>query len=164
MVEGGRLTVTRQSLQPDDSPVQIVGPDGKSQSLDLAPQSGGRSSASLPVSENGLYRISDANRTAFAAAGALNPIELSDVRTTDEKVKADVEASNGGVFWIGPGAIPEIRRVGAQASAAGRGWMGLRENADYVVTGIASAPLLPGYAALVLAVGLLILAWRREGR
>jgi hypothetical protein len=163
-VEGGRLTITRQSLQPDNSPVQVVGPDGKNQSLDLAPQNGGRSSASLPVSESGLYRVSDANRTALAAAGALNPIELSDVRTTDEKVKADVEASGGGVFWIGPGAIPEIRRVGAQAGAAGRGWMGLRENADYVVTGISSAPLLPGYAALVLAVGLLILAWRREGR
>jgi hypothetical protein len=86
-VEGNRLVVTRQSLEPNDSPVQVTGPDGKPQTLNLAPETGGRSTGSLPVSESGLYRVSDGTRTALAAAGALNPIELGDVRTTDEKVR-----------------------------------------------------------------------------
>ena len=42
--------------------------------------------------------------------------------------------------------------------------MGMRENGDYIVTGVSETPLLPGILALVLAVGALLLAWRREGR
>jgi len=33
-----------------------------------------------------------------------------------------------------------------------------------VVTGIATTPLLPGWVALPLLLGLLVLAWQREGR
>jgi hypothetical protein len=42
--------------------------------------------------------------------------------------------------------------------------MGFRANGDYVVTGMKETPLLPGFLALILAVGFLLLAWRREGR
>jgi hypothetical protein len=42
--------------------------------------------------------------------------------------------------------------------------MGFRENGDYVVTGFSEVPLLPAVAALLLTLGLLIAAWRREGR
>jgi hypothetical protein len=163
-VTGGRLDITRQSLEPDDSPVEVTGPDGQSQTIQLAPQSGGRSFASLPVASTGLYRVSDGKRTALAAAGALNPIEMSDVRVTDAKVKDDVAASGGGVFWLGETGMPQIRSVGPSRSASGSGWLGLRSNGDYVVTGVAETPLLPGSLALALALGCLILAWRREGR
>ena len=163
-IAGNRLDITRQSLEADGSPVEVTGPDGKSQTVQLTPQGGGRSGASLPVEESGLYRVSDGNRTALAAAGSLNPIEMSDVRATDEKVKDDVAATGGGVFWLGETGVPEIRRVDPGRSAAGSGWLGLRANGDYVVTGVAETPLLPGALALLLALGLLILAWRQEGR
>src|SRR6185437_1706297 len=42
-VEGNRLVVTRQSLEKDDRPVQVTGPDGKLQTLNLTPKSGGQS-------------------------------------------------------------------------------------------------------------------------
>ena len=67
-------------------------------------------------------------------------------------------------YWVGPGSIPDIRRVGADRTAAGRGWLGLRQNGDYVVTGVSETPLLPGLFALLLALGAFLLAWRREGR
>jgi hypothetical protein len=163
-VEGDRLIVTRQSLEPDDRPVTVTGPDGGSRSLSLTPESGGRSSGSLPITEMGLYRVSDGTRTALAAAGPLNPIEFADVITTPEKLAPVVTATGGGVFWAGSGAIPEIRRVSADRAAAGRNWMGFRANGDYTVTGFSETPLLPGIAALLLVVGGLIGAWRREGR
>ncbi len=163
-VQGNRLIVTRQSLEPNDSPVTVTGPDGKPQTLTLAPQSGGRSTGSLPITESGLYRVTDGTRTALAAAGALNPIELADVRATDEKVAADVTATGGGTYWIGQGSIPDIRRVGPDRTAAGRSWMGMRQNGDYVVTGVSETPLLPGLLALILVLGAFLLAWRREGR
>ena len=106
----------------------------------------------------GLYRISDGSRTALAASGPLNPIEYADVRTTAEKLGPIAEASGGGVFWVGEDAMPDIRRVSPGRSAAGHGWLGLRRNGDYVVTGFGEVPLLPGVAALLLAIGL---AYRR---
>ena len=64
---------------------------------------------------------------------------------------------------MGNGTIPEIRRVSPDRAAAGRIWMGLRANGDYTVTGFSEKPLLPGIAVLLLIVGGLLAAWRREG-
>ncbi len=164
VVDGDQLVVTRQSLEKDERPVQVTGPDGKLQTLSLAPQSGGKSVGRLEIAESGLYRVTDGTRTALAAAGALNPIELADVRTTDEKVKPAAEATGGGIWWVGPGTLPDIRRVAPDRSSAGRNWLGLRANGDYIVTGVKEIPLLPGVLALLLLLGTLIAAWRREGR
>src|SRR6202030_3035439 len=101
MVEGDRLVVTRQSLEPDDRPVTVTAPDGSKRSLTLSPESGGRSTGSPPISGKGLYRVSDGTRTALAAAGPLNPVEFADVRATPEKLAPLAQASGGGVFWIG---------------------------------------------------------------
>jgi hypothetical protein len=163
-VDGNRLLITKRSLEPDDHPVRVTGPDGLSQELKLNDEGGGRSTASVPVKESGLYRVTDGTRTALAAAGALNPIELSDVRTTAEKLGPVVQATGGGTFWAGAGNLPELRRVAAGSSAAGRNWIGFRANEDYIVTGLSETPLLPAIAALLLVLGTLVAAWRREGR
>jgi hypothetical protein len=163
-VDGNRLTITKRSLEPDDRPVRVTGPDGVMQEVQLNPDGGGRSTATIPIKESGLFRLTDGTRTALAAAGALNPIELSDVRTTADKLAPVVQATGGGIFWAGSGSLPEIRRVGQERTAAGRNWIGFRANGDYVVTGLSETPLLPAIAALLLALGTLIAAWRREGR
>jgi hypothetical protein len=164
-VDGNRLTITRRTLIADPQPIQLTDPDGKTQTITLTPESGGREVAVVPIAKSGLYRITDGTRTALAAAGALNPIELADVRTTAEKLAPAAEASGGGVNWAGSGAaLPEIRRVGPGRAAAGHGWIGFRANGDYVVTGLKETELIPAWAALGLALGTLVLAWRREGR
>jgi hypothetical protein len=163
-VEGDQLKVMRQSLELDDRPVTITAPDGTISTLTLTPAQGGRSTGAAAITQMGLYRVSDGTHTALAAAGPLNPVEYADVRTTPEKLGPIQKASGGGVFWVGDGANPEIRRVSPGRAAAGHGWLGLRRNGDYVVTGFSETPLLPAVAAMLLAVGLLIAAWRREGR
>jgi hypothetical protein len=163
MVEGDHLVINKQSLEPDDRPVTVTTPDGSSRTVKLAPESGGRSSGTVPISEMGLYRVSDGTRTALAAAGPLNPVEFADVRTTPDKLAPVVKATGGGIFWVGSGNIPEIRRVSPDRAAAGRNWMGFRVNGDYTVAGFSEMPLLPGIAALFLIVGGLVAAWRREG-
>jgi len=85
------------------------------------------------------------------------------VRTTPDKLAPVVTATGGGIFWAGSGDIPEVRRVSPDRTAAGRNWMGLRANGDYTITGFSEMPLLPGIAALLLIVGGLLAAWRREG-
>jgi hypothetical protein len=163
-VEGNRLKVTRQSLAPDASPVHVTDPEGKVTDLTLAPETGGRSAATIALSESGLYRVSDGKYSAIAAAGALNPLELGDVRATDEKLKPDIDATGGGLFWIGDGRLPDIRRVSPGRAASGGDWLGLRENGDYIVTGVSEVPLLPGVLALLLLLGVFVAAWRTEGR
>ena len=162
-VDGDRLIVTRQSLEPDDHPVTVTAPDGSSRSLKLTPEHGGRSGGSLAIDQMGLYRVTDGTRTALAAAGPLNPIEFADVLTTPEKLAPVVAATGGGIFWVGSGKIPEVRRVSPDRTAAGNNWMGFRANGDYTVTGLSEIPLLPAVAALLLIVGGLVAAWRREG-
>jgi hypothetical protein len=162
-VDGDRLIITRQSLEPDDHPVKVTAPDGSSRSLKLTPEHGGRSGGSLTIDQMGLYRVTDGTRTALAAAGPLNPIEFADVLTTPEKLSPVVAATGGGIFWVGSGKIPEVRRVSPDRTAAGNNWMGFRANGDYTVTGLSEIPLLPAVAALLLIVGGLVAAWRREG-
>ncbi|HEY3911971.1 MAG TPA: hypothetical protein VGM07_19085 [Stellaceae bacterium] len=162
-IDGDRLLVTRQSLEPDDRPVTVTAPDGSSRTVKLVHDKGGRSSASVAITRMGLYRVTDGSRTALAAAGPLNPIEFADVRTTADKLAPVVAATGGGTFWVGSGAIPEIRRVSPRERAAGRNWMGFRANGDYIVTGFSEFPLLPALAVLLLIGGGLLAAWRREG-
>ena len=118
----------------------------------------------MPLKRSGLYRVTDGKRNAIAAAGALNPIELGDVRATGAKLAADVEATGGAIFWLGDGGMPEVQRVGPGRIAAGHGWLGLRANGDYIVTGVSELPLLPGVLALLLALILFLMAWRQEGK
>ncbi len=163
-IDGDRLVVTRQSLEPDDRPVTVTAPDGTTTSLTLKHDTGGRSIGIEAITQMGLYRVSDGQHNALAAAGPLNPIEFADVRTTPDKLAPLSRATGGGVFWSGDGAIPQIRRVSPGHVASGHNWMGLRQNGDYLVTGFSEMPLFPGFAALFLAIGLLLVAWRREGR
>ena len=55
-------------------------------------------------------------------------------------------------------------RVAPAQAAAGSNWIGLRRNGAYRVTALEQDPLLPAWAALLLVVGSLYLAWRIEGR
>ena len=57
-----------------------------------------------------------------------------------------------------------MRRVGRGEALSGRGWIGLKRNDAYRVTELEQRPLLPAWAALLLIVGSLLLAWRVEGR
>ncbi len=49
-------------------------------------------------------------------------------------------------------------------AASGAGWIGLRRRDAHLVTGVSSVPLLPAWAGPLLLLGLVLLAWRREGR
>src|SRR2546430_3285619 len=152
-VEGDRLVVTRQSLEPDDRPITVTLPDGTTQSLTLTPEHGGHSSGTLPIAQMGLYRASDGTHTALAAAGPLNPVEFADVRATPEKLAPLAQASGGGVFWIGTGTIPEIRRVSASRAASRHNWLGLRQNRDYVVTRFRELPPLAAFSGPLPGIG-----------
>jgi hypothetical protein len=169
-VTDGRLTIERRSTDaaPPGS-VQVIDPDGHTSTLALTQTEPGRATVSLPAMTPGVWQASDGTRTAYAAAGAADPPELADLRATATKVAKIVRASDGGVHWLDsgtPGAapvVPELRRTEPDRSASGSAWIGLERRHDHLVTGIAALTLLPSWAALPLLLGLLLMAWRREG-
>ncbi|MBI4183385.1 MAG: hypothetical protein HY521_05245 [Proteobacteria bacterium] len=163
-VQRGQMTITRRSLDDTDAPVTVTAPSGKSVSAALGHAEDGVGTATLAVSETGIYRLSDGSRTAFAAAGAAYPVELADARATEEKLAPVVAASGGKLAWIADGRLPDLRRYKPGRESAGVNWMGFRANGDYRVTGLSLVPLLPGLLVLALGLGALAFAWRREGR
>ncbi len=162
-IQDGRLRITRYSLDATMPEVMVTWPSGKTATLGLKAGDGGATLGTVEATEPGLYQVSDGTQTALATAGALNPLELSDLRASADKVRAVTEASGGGIVWIADG-IPEFRRTRPGRDSAGRGWIGLVANESFVVSGLAQVPLLPDFLVLVLVLGGLMSAWYREGR
>ena len=167
-VVDGRLMLERRSTDPGAATVvTVTDPDGATRTLPLTQASPGRMRASLPAPMPGVWQATDGTLTAFAAAGAANPMELADLRATATILAPLVRASTGGTQWLGTAAspdLPDLRRVEGGRSAAGGSWIGLEKRRDHVVTGVSALTLLPGWVSLPLMLALLVLAWRREGR
>ena len=167
-VRGPRLEIVRRALEPGAPTVDVVTPGSARRQVQLTEGRGGRQTGFLPVEETGVYRVSDGARSVVAVVGPLNPIEFADVRATAERVQPAVAATGGLVHWL-VDSMPDLRRVrpGREMGGrepGGRAWLGLRANQDYVVTGVSQLPLMPGIALFLLALGGLLVAWRREGR
>ena len=163
-VTGEQLTIERRSLSPEQREVVVTQPDGEQVVFTMAPDAEGRMSASLPVTQTGLYRISDGQMTALATAGALNPLEYQDLRSSTAALTPWAEASGGAVARIAAPSWPDLREVRPGRDRAGDDWMGLIDRGAYRVTGVKRTSLLPGLALLLLTLGALSLAWTREGR
>ena len=162
-IEGGRLLVERRTTEAAMPPdVSVLSPSGAATRAPLRDGGPGRAVADAPAGEPGVWQVSDGTRVAYAAAGAANPAEIADLRATVGKLQSLARASGGSARFVGAG-LPELRRTEAGREAAGNAWIGLPRRHDHVVTGLASIPLLPPWAALPLVLGLAVLAWRREG-
>ncbi|HLN24009.1 MAG TPA: hypothetical protein VK558_08510 [Patescibacteria group bacterium] len=162
-INGDRLTVQRRSLEPGNAEVSITAPDGSERKLTLTDHNDGRATGSLTVEQSGLWRVGDGQHIALAAAGSLNPVEMSELRATPDKLKPVIDATGGGVHWIADG-LPDMRRYRGTSGGGGPNWFGFRINDDHVVTAVRDIPLIPGTLLMLLAFGGLVLAWWREGK
>jgi len=163
-IEGEALSITRRSLSEDLPPLEVTLPDGSVETVTLTPGKSGRATARLAVEQPGLYRVSDGQKVALAAAGPLNSKEFEDPRASGEKLRPLVEASGGGEVPLYANGLPDLRKVRPDRDRAGEGWLGVLDRGGFIVTGVDQVPLLPGLLALLLAGGGLMLAWRSEGR
>ena len=162
-IVGDTVRITRRTMAKQTPAVKLTMPSGKVVDLPLTRIEPGIWRAETKGGELGLYRATDGILSTVTAAGPLNPKEVADMRATDEVLKADAEAGGGSVHWLEDG-VPEVRRVGADDSASGSNWIGLRSNGAYRVTALEQEKLLPQWLALLLIVGALLLAWKLEGR
>ncbi len=166
VADGDRLDIRLRTLEdrPEPPVADIVLPDGERRALPLEPLSDGLFAATMPLTQSGLYEITEGDTTIRTAAGALNSLEQSDLVSTDAILSEPVAQSGGRIHWLSDGPPPAIRRVEPGRPTGGSGWIGLTRNGDYTVTGLDTSPLLPGWL-LMLAAGLFLAsAWYREAR
>jgi hypothetical protein len=161
---GGRIEVTRRTLATTFPQVTMTSPDGSTRTFNLRQTAPGLGLGIVDVDKPGLYRFDDGTLRTVAAVGSPDPLEFSDVRATDTKLKPLVEASGGGMLWLVDQPDPDIRTVRPGRAAGGSDWIGLRRNEGYTVAGINQLPLLPGILVAVAFLMAMGSAWWREGR
>lgn len=170
---GGRIEITRRTLSTSFPEVTMTSPGtptpsqpdaGATRTLELRQIAPGLGQAIVDVDKPGLYRFDDGTLRTVAAVGNPDPLEFSDVRATDAKLKPLVEASAGTIQWLADTPDPDIRSVRPGRAAGGSDWIGLRRNEGYTVAGINQTPLLPGILVALAFLVALGSAWWREGR
>lgn len=162
-IAGEEMSVTRRTMKSSVPLITVTTPSGKEEYFSLDKQSPGLWSGVHETTELGLYRITDGNRTALAIAGPVNPKEYADVRATEDLIAPIAKRTGGKIYWLGDSGVPDLRQVEDGRRAWGRTWAGLERNRASVVTDTKTTSLLPPLLALLLALGMLTLGWRREG-
>ena len=163
-VVNGELEVTRNTLASEVPELEIQWPSGAQDRVEMNESGLGVYTERRTAREQGLVRLRSGDLTTVTASGPLNPLEYRDLRPNPDGFANLVDTSEGGVFTLGDEiAIPDLRRTNDRARQAGLNWAGLKRNNAYLVTDAQSVPLAPGLLIALLALGLLALAWRREG-
>jgi Putative glutamine amidotransferase len=164
MTESQAVTITRRTIAempPGDLTITL--PDGTEVTVPLTETLPGLYVAEWEAPEIGLYRLREGDHATVFAVGPSAPKEFEETIASGDKLAPYVEGSRGGIHRIEDG-LPDVRRVGGDRTAAGRGWIGITPRGAYVTQDIRVASLLPGWAYLLLAAGLALAAWLREGR
>ena len=162
-IENDRLIVERQSVTDLTMPeAKVTSPSGVATELPLKPVRPGLWRGKMAAAEPGVWQVADGVHTVHAAALDTNPRELLDLRATMSVLQPELKASGGSAHFVAE-RLPELRRTEPGREASGGSWIGLPRRHDHVVTGVASVPLLPAWGALPLLLGLMLVAWRREG-
>ncbi|ROU01052.1 hypothetical protein [Histidinibacterium lentulum] len=160
---GQTMRITRRSLGQDVGSVTVTHPDGTETELSLEEVSPGRFTTTWEAPEMGLYRLTDGTEETVIALGPSAPREFEQTIASAESLEPFVEGPNGAILAMSEGA-PDIRTVREGRPASGRGWLGITPREAYLTADIRISPLLPAWLFLLLAAGLVVAAWLREGR
>jgi hypothetical protein len=123
----------------------------------------GRFSAEVSGTDVGLYRLAEGDLETVIALGPAAPREFEETIASGTRLEPAVGVLRGGILRLEDG-LPDLRRVAERRNAAGRGWIGLTPRAAYLTTDVTVRPLISAWIFLLLAAGLMLAAWLREGR
>ncbi|MEH6749044.1 MAG: hypothetical protein V7698_02065 [Paracoccaceae bacterium] len=160
---GQTMRIIRRTLEDSAGPVTVTTPSGDEVELPLTEVSPGRFEAIYEGPEIGLYRLTDGDQSSVIGLGPAAPREFEQTIATGEMMQPAIDSLRGGVLPLVDG-IPAIRNVSQGRPAAGRGWIGLTSREAFETRDLRQTPLLPAWLVLLLASGLIVGAWLREGR
>ncbi|MBN8185325.1 hypothetical protein JF540_01350 [Salipiger thiooxidans] len=160
---GQSMRIIRRTLEEGVGPVTVTRPDGETEEVTLEEVSPGRFEAIYEGPEIGLYRLAEGEQEAVIGLGPAAPREFEQTIASGEALEPVIDSMRGGVLRLEEG-VPSIRSVSAGRPAAGRGWIGITPREAFETMDVRQIPLLPAWLTLLLATGLIIGAWLREGR
>jgi hypothetical protein len=168
---GWQLIVSKRSLNDKSARATITDPKGQATEVTLAPgKDPGVLEAAQPVPDSGLYRVKDGDAASkgneiLVMVGPQGAPEFGDMVATDKKLAPLVAKTGGGISWLADHPDgPDIRRTSVNGSQSGWGWIGLKQNGQYRVTGSKAYPLWPAWLAVFVLLGIIMWAWKKEGR
>ena len=162
-VDGQTITITRRTLADEVGSVIVLTPEGEEFEVTLEETAPGAFTAEIAGEEQGLYRLVEGDLERVIALGPAAPREFEQTIAGAEQVDPLAEAVGGRSFRLEDG-LPDVRRVSAGRTAHGRGWLGLVTRDAYVTTNVTVTPLVSAWLFLLIAAGLMIAGWLREGR
>ncbi|CTQ75331.1 hypothetical protein [Roseibium alexandrii] len=167
-LRGPELIVERQTLGETVNEVTVVSPTGDSVDLTMTEQEPGLWRGSSPVTETGLFSVTDGEMNALIHVGPQNPREYTNV-LSDTDVLSPVSDATGGAVQrlrdVGGGLdLPRVISMRQSASYEGNGWIGLKQTEASLLNGVDRFPLLIGLLGLAILLGAVSATWYREGR
>ena len=160
---GLQMRIIRRTLSDGVGDVTITHPDGTQSVIGLDQTSAGRYETIWQAPEIGLYRLTDGVRSTVIAVGPPAPIEFEDTVASTELLAPVLAATGGGAHPLEDGGF-SLRQVRQGRPAAGRGWLGVTPREAYRTSAVTTSALLPAWLYLLMAAGVLVIGWLREGR
>ena len=160
---GQTMRIIRRTLEEGIGSVTITRPDGETEEIELNETSPGLFTGDYTGPEIGLYRLAEGDLESVIGLGPAAPREFEQTIADGETLEPVVDATRGGVRTLSDG-LPSLRDVRAGRPAAGRGWIGLTPREAYETRDVTQVPILPEWLVLLLASGLILAGWLREGR
>ncbi len=175
--KGLKVTLERHSMGETVTPAQLTAADGTVSDVKLEPAGPGVWRGTADVKLPGLYKAAsegpEGPLTAVVHAGTEDPREMSDVTASEKMLAPLTSQTGGGIFWTGSDATKvdptavAVPRISMLTTAKVFFWFGL--DGAQGPGGVPDPrreifPLFTGLLALAALLGLLTLAWWREGR
>ncbi len=147
-INGQKLVIDRQTLSPGDpGDATVTAPSGQSRGITLQQTAPGHYQASLPVSQSGVWKITQGKLTAYAATAISNAAEYQDLAATAQILRPLAQ----NIIWLGRTDPPPLASL-------------LQPRHATEVTGTSDIPLLPPLPTVIVALSLIAAAWWRESR
>jgi hypothetical protein len=161
---GQTMRIIRRTLGESVGDVTVTTPSGDEVQVPLQEVRPGQHEAIFQGPEIGLYRLNEGDEEAVIGLGPAAPREFVQTIATDAVLRPVIDAGRGGAVALADEGVPQIRAVREGRPAAGRGWIGITPREAYQTLDVTKVPLLPEWLVLLLASGLIVGAWLREGR
>ena len=160
---GQQMRIIRRTLAETVGPVTVTTPSGDVLEMELEEVSPGRFEYLYDGPDIGLYRMENGEHSAVIGLGPAAPVEFEATIASSAALLPVLQATGGGAVTLEDG-LPRIRNVRPGRPAIGRGWVGLTPRGAYETRAVTQLPLLPAWLVLLLASGLIVGGWLREGR
>lgn len=162
-----KLTIELHTIENDvdNKEFTITSPSGAVQPIQLPMQKNGEATATLPVKEEGLWKITNGILTAYAASQSTDPVEMTELAVTGQKL-APLLDNHGRIYWLGDQPnqlkVPGIKIVKKDKASNSTSLMEFPEHVTYTTTKQSIHHILSPWLALILGLGSIFMAWYKE--